>query len=89
MWQPHSPDDVDVRFRGACDPADPRALFSHMTLYLYNLTNLDQVRATGAKPHVVRAAAAAFRCRGAGAPERRPWRSRARTCPPVPRRWRD
>lgn len=52
IWTPTSAEDVDLRYRGVCDPSDPRALFWNSTIYLYNITNLDAMR-QGAKPSLV------------------------------------
>ncbi len=45
----------DLRYRGLCDPSDPRAIYSNVRFYLYNITNVDEMR-QGAKPVVVRVA---------------------------------
>jgi hypothetical protein len=53
VWRPDSDPSVDLRYRGTCDPASPDALFSYITVYLYNLTNLAGMRLNGEKPQVV------------------------------------
>ncbi|KAG2451781.1 hypothetical protein HYH02_003559 [Chlamydomonas schloesseri] len=50
VWRPDSPPEVDARYRGY--PADPAAPPDYFRVWLWNLTNLPDVR-RGAKPHMV------------------------------------
>ncbi|KAG2441772.1 hypothetical protein HXX76_003385 [Chlamydomonas incerta] len=50
VWRPDSPPEVDARYRGT--PADPAGEPDYFRLWLWNLTNLEDVR-RGAKPHMV------------------------------------